>query len=145
MAGTPIEIKLYQEHNEGLSTRNLLNLMRGIYILIDQYLAHNKYPALANGSLQTLPLPPRNTGKKPDAIYFINVKLMGGTDNSQTDETAPTICIPLSNDLYITYVEIINPLRLQQDELTFLWLKLNIPPLSKTIRCLYWQGIYIKG
>lgn len=105
MAGTPIIIKLFQEDDSDLSTRNLLSLMRGVYALIDQYMAHNKYPALSNTSLQTLPLPK----DKSDFTYSINVKLMGGRNNPQADTAAPIIRIPLSNDLYITYVEIIEP------------------------------------
>lgn len=109
-----IKINLCQEDNDDTSIRNFLSLMRGLYTLIEQYLDHNGYPPLdtdeANGRVQDLPLPPpRDGGRDPTNIYFVDITLMGGRQNQRNNGNAPTIRIPLSNDLYITYVEIINP------------------------------------
>lgn len=109
-----IKINLCQEDNEDTSIRNFLSLMRGLYTLIEQYLDHNGYPPLdtdeANSRVQDLPLPPpRDGGRDPTNIYFVDITLMGGRQNQRNNGDAPTIRIPLSNDLYITYVEIINP------------------------------------
>ncbi|CAO3647805.1 unnamed protein product [Mucor hiemalis] len=141
-----INIQLVQEEDEFGSEYNLSSLMRGIHILIEQYLDHNGYPPLDNGSLQTLPLPPpREGGADPTHLYFVEIQLMGSEGNPHTVETATTIRIPLSNDLYITYVEIVNPSGSEPRRVNFPLGKFIYPvdfesPVSVLTRHLY-QGL----